>query len=977
MKNNQNFLNKKYPQQISYHQQNNHYRSSERINYSPNGYHNSSNIIKNQNNNIKTKKMTKNNNNIYYINPNQINSSQNIPNLKQLKSKQQNQIYLEGDLNNFINNNNQPNIYISNLNKAKNNMNAFLENQNNNMFRTSHVEHMKNNRGLPRKSPIPIPKEFTPVKYLNNDNISNYSNNSNGESYHTANYQLLNNNYSISNLSQFSGYSNNSYNNQINFRGAMENGNIRAYFNNINSSLGKKRLNGSNSYNKYNINSNDKNNVIPQNKSSNILNKKNNISEYNYKVKVNNYINNNNALINTGIKKQKYISKSPNPQGNNLFNTIKRNNNNINPGSNYNMFNNSNISSANSSISNDSLFNKIAYRTSNFGSNHNNNLNQYENYNNYNNKINKNNQNYNGRPLTSHSYISKSKRNNNINNNMIMNQLGLNHNNININNYHSNDKNERQKLIYNNKNKNNINFIHEYNTNTNKRDYSANIPNNRINIDKMNNEYNNNFNSINQNPMVNLHIINKGQIINNNYNNNINNNSMNNNMNNLYVYKYNISQNNIISGKYNNNLNGYNMNNKSKNNNPIPNNINNMNDLYNNDDVNLNYNNINIERQNNHRYNKKGAKMRSNSSSGIGVSGELNNILNQRNNEKVKNLPTNQKKIGINKINHLNNNKPQNIKNNTKIKSPNPNKNPIIKNIKQIHHFTHVGFNGEKDKDFNQDIAFLERNFTGNNLYLYLAVCDGHGVEGHEVSGFIKSVLPKELSNSLYHKDILSNDKNLKKKIYNIIGETFIKVNEKLISNESINSIFSGSTCVSVIYTPIKLICANIGDSRAVLGRYDKNFNKWIAINLSRDHKPTEEDEARRILKKGGRIKPFIDEETGEEVGPQRVWVKDDEVPGLAMTRSFGDRVAAIAGTICIPEIKEYNFNEDDKFMILASDGVWEFIQNEECINIIGKFYLNNNIEGCCEFLYKESRKRWIKEEEVVDDITMLLIFFD
>ena len=144
-----------------------------------------------------------------------------------------------------------------------------------------------------------------------------------------------------------------------------------------------------------------------------------------------------------------------------------------------------------------------------------------------------------------------------------------------------------------------------------------------------------------------------------------------------------------------------------------------------------------------------------------------------------------------------------------------------------------------------------------------------------------------------------------------------------------------------------------------------------------RDHKPTEEDEARRIYKKGGRIKPFIDEETGEEVGPQRVWVKDDEVPGLAMTRSFGDRVAAIAGTICLPEIKEYNFNENDKFLILASDGVWEFIQSEECINIIGKFYVNNNIEGCCEFLYNESKKRWIKEEEVVDDITMLLVFFD
>ena len=103
----------------------------------------------------------------------------------------------------------------------------------------------------------------------------------------------------------------------------------------------------------------------------------------------------------------------------------------------------------------------------------------------------------------------------------------------------------------------------------------------------------------------------------------------------------------------------------------------------------------------------------------------------------------------------------------------------------------------------------------------------------------------------------------------------------------------------------------------------------------------------------------------------------DDEVPGLALTRSFGDRVASIAGTICIPEIKEYIFNEGDKFLILASDGVWEFIQSEEYINIIDKFYLNNNIEGFCEYLSNESRKRWIREELVVDDITMLLAFFD
>jgi serine/threonine protein phosphatase PrpC len=48
------------------------------------------------------------------------------------------------------------------------------------------------------------------------------------------------------------------------------------------------------------------------------------------------------------------------------------------------------------------------------------------------------------------------------------------------------------------------------------------------------------------------------------------------------------------------------------------------------------------------------------------------------------------------------------------------------------------------------------------------------------------------------------------------------------------------------------------------------------------------------------------------------------------MSRSFGDRVAASVGVIAEPEITEYKFHEEDKFMIIASDGVWEFIESEE-----------------------------------------------
>ena len=310
-----------------------------------------------------------------------------------------------------------------------------------------------------------------------------------------------------------------------------------------------------------------------------------------------------------------------------------------------------------------------------------------------------------------------------------------------------------------------------------------------------------------------------------------------------------------------------------------------------------------------------------------------------------------------------------------KEKEINKNKNEapkkITKVIRDLLPYTHVGFDGEEPKENNQDNYFIFKNFAEHKDYIYMSVCDGHGVEGHFVSEFIKEVLPYYMSENLKEKNILT-ERDLTHKI---IKETFVIVNNMLVDNESINSLFSGSTCVSVIFTPERLIVPNIGDSRAVLGRFDKATGKYKAIELSRDHKPTEKDEAKRIYENDGRIQPFT--EDGEFVGPQRVWIKEEEVPGLAMTRSFGDRVAASVGVISEPEIKEFDFTEDDKYMIIASDGIWEFISSQECIDIIKSYYESNDLKGCCEYLYQESSKRWLKEEEVIDDTTLILVFFE
>ena len=84
-----------------------------------------------------------------------------------------------------------------------------------------------------------------------------------------------------------------------------------------------------------------------------------------------------------------------------------------------------------------------------------------------------------------------------------------------------------------------------------------------------------------------------------------------------------------------------------------------------------------------------------------------------------------------------------------------------------------------------------------------------------------------------------------------------------------------------------------------------------IAIPLNRDHKADEPDEEQRILKCGGRVQPYRDQ-AGNQLGPLRVWHMREDIPGLAMTRSFGDQAAAQVGVISTPEILEMNLVEGD-----------------------------------------------------------------
>ena len=94
------------------------------------------------------------------------------------------------------------------------------------------------------------------------------------------------------------------------------------------------------------------------------------------------------------------------------------------------------------------------------------------------------------------------------------------------------------------------------------------------------------------------------------------------------------------------------------------------------------------------------------------------------------------------------------------------------------------------------------------------------------------------------------------------------------------------------------------------------------------------------------------------------------------MSRSIGDIEAKTCGVIPNPQIIEYDISSKTKYMIACSDGIWEFISNEEAMEIGNKYYLRNDPLGLCNELINKSTEIWKREDIVIDDITVVVVFY-
>ncbi|KAK2645299.1 hypothetical protein Ddye_020494 [Dipteronia dyeriana] len=202
----------------------------------------------------------------------------------------------------------------------------------------------------------------------------------------------------------------------------------------------------------------------------------------------------------------------------------------------------------------------------------------------------------------------------------------------------------------------------------------------------------------------------------------------------------------------------------------------------------------------------------------------------------------------------------------------------------------------------------------------FFGVYDGHG--GCQVANYCRERMHLALSEEIESGKERFRDGNIgnnrQEQWKKALTSCFLKVDCEDAGSgrgEGVVPETVGSTAVVAIVLPTQIVVANCGDSRAVLCR------SKLPMPLSVDHKPDREDECARIEAAGGRVIR---------------WNGSRVFGVLAMSRSIGDRylkpwIIPDPDVVFVPRVKE------DECLILASDGLWDVVSNEEACDVARK----------------------------------------
>ncbi|XP_010266492.1 PREDICTED: probable protein phosphatase 2C 52 [Nelumbo nucifera] len=199
-----------------------------------------------------------------------------------------------------------------------------------------------------------------------------------------------------------------------------------------------------------------------------------------------------------------------------------------------------------------------------------------------------------------------------------------------------------------------------------------------------------------------------------------------------------------------------------------------------------------------------------------------------------------------------------------------------------------------------EDFYDVKMSKIGGKRVCLFGIFDGHG--GSRAAEFLKEHL---FENLMRHPQFMTDTKLA-------ISETYKKTDADFLDAERNTCRDDGSTASTAVLVGNHLYVANVGDSRTVKSEAGK------AIPLSEDHKPNRTDERKRIESAGGVV----------------MWAGTWRVGGvLAMSRAFGDRLLK-QFVVAEPEIQEQEIDDKFEFLVIASDGLWDVVPNEDAVSI-------------------------------------------
>ncbi|XP_052173817.1 probable protein phosphatase 2C 65 [Diospyros lotus] len=284
-------------------------------------------------------------------------------------------------------------------------------------------------------------------------------------------------------------------------------------------------------------------------------------------------------------------------------------------------------------------------------------------------------------------------------------------------------------------------------------------------------------------------------------------------------------------------------------------------------------------------------------------------------------------------------------------------------------------FSQQGRKGVNQDAMTVWENFNGDKDTFFCAVFDGHGPLGHKVARKIRDLLPSTLSSSFNQQPQVNNKagNNDNNAIFSSwkanLLRSFHDTDQELRADTSFDTYCSGTTSVSVLKQGDHLVIANLGDSRAVLCTRDDS-DELVPIQLTVDMKPSLKEEADRIKSKRGRV--FAMEQEPEVY---RIWMPEEDCPGLAMTRAFGDFCLKDFGLISTPEVSYRKLTERDEFLVIATDGVWDVLSNKEVIEIVASARKRSTVARLLvEYAILAWRHKYPNLK--IDDCAVICLFF-